>query len=1223
MISSRRKLVVLVSALLAWVLQGSPVSAEGWPTYRHDARRTARQTLAGDIDVPAVGWSFSRGGRLGPGEIGVADVNLDREPEAVLLRGGRAVARRFDGTVVWISDALSLSEILAITDFDGDGRPEVFAGSFWRGLLVLEGATGRVVWSTEDLHTRLGSVFPLDADGDGEQELYVADDGCSASGHGTGRIYSFPHGFGDGISSVELDVSAHGYWCGAWQTAGDVDGDGLPEVLTLSHDALVVYDARTGDEVAHSPSGAPFPYGSGNVFAGDVDGDGRDEAVVAINNPAGVYTDTRRLLLYDIDDSEATLRWEVATDGAEGWHSYPWSPIADVIPGGAMEVATSMYDPDAGWSIMVFEGDAAEAIPAVEIPGQALLALVDLDADGTAELLAQESIEQSLSSFGALSAIDVTAEGDTSALWTVEAAAAPLTRFDWARSLGPALLATPETVIGLALELDRDEDFRADAVTLGLPPGPAAPVRDLGAVAPAGWVAAVSPTPAPNVIVARTDGSVELLDAGLELVNDTAEPIGVADLSEMNLPVPGLALGVVPGAGGPIVFTMTAASRLVALEVAPGRSDLEVRWMDDAFAAGPIADAIPRADGGWDVATFARSADDSLHVNMLTVDAGTQALDVELADVADIGPAWGLVPLAGTEGWPDQAIVTTYDRRREWMEYQSISLPGGAIHPLPGLSRVVTGGWDWPGSAWDRNGDGVDDFWVFQSSTGRVADGASGEVVVSQTSTFVGLASFVDLDGDEVEDILHDGSRSGGPRRLDSDLLALWETAPGVAHLQGAALPTSTGDVHVATTRYGSAWLEMYEGADGSLVLAEVLAGGEAYPDEEAALAADATLGVLSNVTAADDLTGAGTGSFLVGSSDGHVYAISAEDGTLDWSLNLRVAVGEPFAADVDGDGSSEVVAPAGDGRIYVIGRATLAAPELVYDTDGSFVALTPDQDLDEIEQSTNVGANWDEVAGATSYEYSIVTEDDVVVVPWTDSGGATRFSLAGLALQLGERYYTIVRAQDRSGPSPRVSVEVSSDGFVVLDRQDPVVMLEAEPSTIFPHETGPLSGADLTATATDQVGLSSLVIVIMDASDEPVRDLASVEIGGTEYTETFRWDGRDDEGDVVPAGSYDALATVRDLSGRMGEARATIMVCDERSDSGPCAGGDGDADADELDADGDSDADGGTGRWHVRGGACACRAEPRGPDSLGGWALAGVVATVFFRMRRQRTKIE
>ena len=94
MSSSRHELVVLVSVLLAWVLQGDPVSAEGWPTYRHDPKRTARQTLAGDIDVPAVGWSFSRGGRLGPGEIGVADVNLDREPEAVLLRGGRAVTRR-------------------------------------------------------------------------------------------------------------------------------------------------------------------------------------------------------------------------------------------------------------------------------------------------------------------------------------------------------------------------------------------------------------------------------------------------------------------------------------------------------------------------------------------------------------------------------------------------------------------------------------------------------------------------------------------------------------------------------------------------------------------------------------------------------------------------------------------------------------------------------------------------------------------------------------------------------------------------------------------------------------------------------------------------------------------------------------------------------------------------------------------------------------------------
>ena len=51
---------------------------------------------------------------------------------------------------------------------------------------------------------------------------------------------------------VELDTSEHGYWCGASQAAGDVDGDGLPEVVTLSNDSVIVYDPRTGEPTLRS-----------------------------------------------------------------------------------------------------------------------------------------------------------------------------------------------------------------------------------------------------------------------------------------------------------------------------------------------------------------------------------------------------------------------------------------------------------------------------------------------------------------------------------------------------------------------------------------------------------------------------------------------------------------------------------------------------------------------------------------------------------------------------------------------------------------------------------------------------------------------------------------------------------------------------------------------------------------------------------------------------------
>jgi hypothetical protein len=45
--------------------------------------------------------------------------------------------------------------------------------------------------------------------------------------------------------------------------------------------------------------------------------------------------------------------------------------------------------------------------------------------------------------------------------------------------------------------------------------------------------------------------------------------------------------------------------------------------------------------------------------------------------------------------------------------------------------------------------------------------------------------------------------------------------------------------------------------------------------------------------------------------------------GTLLWSLDLGTSVGDPIAADIDGDGTSEVLVPAADGYLYAIGPRT------------------------------------------------------------------------------------------------------------------------------------------------------------------------------------------------------------------------------------------------------------------------------------------------------------
>jgi hypothetical protein len=71
----------------------------------------------------------------------------------------------------------------------------------------------------------------------------------------------------------------------------------------------------------------------------------------------------------------------------------------------------------------------------------------------------------------------------------------------------------------------------------------------------------------------------------------------------------------------------------------------------------------------------------------------------------------------------------------------------------------------------------------------------------------------------------------------------------------------------------------------------------------------------------AADLDGDGRTEVLFGCDDGKLHALGERDGKprLLWSVALGRRVGEPILADLDGDGRAEVLAAAEDGRLYCL----------------------------------------------------------------------------------------------------------------------------------------------------------------------------------------------------------------------------------------------------------------------------------------------------------------
>jgi outer membrane protein assembly factor BamB len=196
-------------------------------------------------------------------------------------------------------------ELLA-TDLEGDGRPEVIAGT-WNGRLVaLDGRTGQERWSFDSPGNSFQSgAEAADLDGDGVKELVIASgDGVVRALRADGTLMwerATREGFrarprvhdarvyvaGSGGTFFAIDA-ADGRLSWTASTKGstrrptpvvaDIDG-GEPEVLMGDAEGTVyAWDARSG--ALKRAWKFPGAYCASEVIVDDLDGDGAMELVV-------------------------------------------------------------------------------------------------------------------------------------------------------------------------------------------------------------------------------------------------------------------------------------------------------------------------------------------------------------------------------------------------------------------------------------------------------------------------------------------------------------------------------------------------------------------------------------------------------------------------------------------------------------------------------------------------------------------------------------------------------------------------------------------------------------------------------------------------------------------------------------------------------------------------------------------------------------------------------
>ncbi|WP_159397829.1 FG-GAP repeat domain-containing protein [Sorangium cellulosum] len=987
---------------------------------------------------PAPYWRAYLGGALTQSKVFAGDVDQDGETDVLFVSGGRAVLSDPQGNYRWRTSPLGFQAVHAVEDLDGDGRLEavVLTGA---GAAVIDGESGAILWldSATELGT-LGAARLADFDGDGGLDLFLDECGCcSVTTASPGVIYSFARGFSAVEKLPSLPPRQH---CNTGvDTVGDWNGDGTADLLVSSHDQMF-FVSGTGDAIAESARIGV--YLGGAVCEAVTVGDPSSPAQRALclqNRIVGVQG-TREVFLLAYRPGETPsigVVWRKTLGPNEGGDARAPTRLAwDLDGDGALEVLVSGKTAD-GWTSFVL--DAASGAELAAIPDEIAQGAVP---GGTgAEQWIVTAREERVSAFrfrrGSMRRVE--------RLWPLHGKRVR-TRVDWSRARTTSLafsLVTPDLTGDGRGELILETTTEPVALTAYDVSAGGPSTTAVYTVEPDVGIAALDlPAPAspasPQVLVSRDDGFVTLLDASLAPTNLMQEGREV---------LPGLRAGgysTGPGAfvdfgRAPIAAKLFPNDRAAGVVVVDSRGDLVHLAAEGASNVAPAKAAWRARDAfgasilpaeGSSPATLAcfrlrHPIVDPPKYSVATLDASGAQTGETLVEKR---PAWDVLhaDLDGDRA-PELVAVTADTALRT--DVLAFNRDGSTrwrhgIDASAGTQAAAIADW---------NGDGADDV-AIAINAARVLSGRDGSLLgQSPEALTYFMPILADVSGDQQIEMTLQGGRFPA-RTLHHDLrTALWrgtdDSRPfphgAIARCDGRSLLVEGSFARPARLTF----TELGASAAGQST-SIVLAGDAAFADERAAALAGASMGQLGDVAISGNLTGRASAgpTVVVGSANGHLYAVDACTARLVWSYAFGDPVGSPILADTDGDGHDDIVVSVADGYLYNLQHEILPAPAHVWDVDPS----RPDGegDVDEIETRDTLHVRWSPVDVAVSYQVAVVGgRGEYVTSPaWQDVGDVSEASIGGLPLLDGAKYYVGVRAVSAAGLSP----DRGSDGVIV-----------------------------------------------------------------------------------------------------------------------------------------------------------------------------------------------
>jgi hypothetical protein len=1040
--------------LVALALTAVPLAAHAdWPTWRHDARRTAIAAGATTITKPTRYWQYYVGGTLRSNTHIAIDVDKDGVTDVVYLAGGKAIAKLPDDRLVWESPPVELNTLHGIVDLDGDGVNEVVASSS-RNVYVISGVTGAVLWKQADGEVgNVGGVRIGDVDGDKRPDLIIDECSCcgiTATASPPGGVYHFDAGK-LGTPTKLYAPSTRGHCGSSAVTVLDVEGDGTMEVAYGTPDGYLLTNGKDGVERATATGlGEQIYYSS--CEPANVDGRPGDELICFQNSYIESSSSGGHRVVVLTYDETATPKFKTLWNAspvpkATGQMIHVGSSLSDLDGDGRAELVVSWSSDGSTYGTSIYDARSGTVLGTID--GERIASVVDLDGDKKPEILTL---------FGTGVRARKFERGGTPAITTF--ATVPDVQVAWQYDLEKAKRgANPNAPLTI--------DLKGDGKSLPIFLVPATSGAKAKYVAyrfdamGAATAAATYEFPDgvsilttqvypkvnrtyPQLLLTRNDGYLLVLDDAFVATNS-----GTYGTGEFKVVLPGMRVGGFLGA--PIAPRLDGTTDAIVVTDSRGtlvRLDASAAWM----AKAPAVMWEQRGANSPTTAPAIDTGKPGIVCNRNTTLTALSASGTKLWD-RSLGGAMSGDALAGDVNGDGAAdIFTAYSTTGAVLNLQVHDGKTGA--PIWSAPHSTALSWGWqPFAVADHNGDGVADLYAVPNTV-RVLNGSNGSKLAENTTFLAYFTPVIDdVDGDGVSEVTL--NRGYFPARTwKKDLTTqLWIGGDDRPYQSGARAACSAGRsvwVQPSLQYPGLVRLVTMNGTGAGTIASVWLGGGALFASSADAIASGKFIGTLGDVAIKSDLLGTGAHpEALIGSSDGNLYALDPCAGKLDWALDMRFAVGDPILADTNGDGKDEILVPAADGYLHAVGERSLDRPAEVQDTEPLMPASTVD--IDEVATSDRLATSWNAVVGADGYQVAVLTEGGSYVTQpdWVNVGAETNAVIKPLSLLVGKKYFVSVRAISKTAGS---SLETKSDGVIV--RAPPMVDGGLGDATLF-EDTG------------------------------------------------------------------------------------------------------------------------------------------------------------------------